>query len=158
MKKAIVGLITMVALASSLALPVMARSTIGTGQEDYSPEVNNPKDSPSGNSKDFSAGNPKDSSSKGGSFAQQATEGLKQVGGNDRTGIGDIVSKVINFLLFFVGVISVIMIIYGGIQYTTSAGDSGKVTNAKNTILYAIVGLIVSILAYAIVNFVVKTF
>ena len=150
MKKAIVGLITMVALASSLALPVMARSTIGTGQEDYSPEVNNPKDS--------SAGNPKDSSPKGGSFAQQATEGLKQVGGNDQTSFGDIVSKVINFLLFFVGVISVIMIIYGGVRYTTSAGDSGKVTNAKNTILYAIVGLIVSILAYAIVNFVVKTF
>ena len=125
MKKAIVGLITMVALASSLALPVMASPT---------------------------------SSSKGGSFAQQATEGLKQVGGNDQTSFGDIVSKIINFLLFFVGVVSVIMIIYGGIQYTTSAGDSGKVTNAKNTILYAIVGLIVSILAYAIVNFVVKTF
>ena len=142
MKKAIVGLITMAALASSLALPVMARSTIGTGPEDYSPEVNNRKDS----------------SSKGGSFAQQATEGLKQVGGNDQTSLGDIVSKIINFLLFFVGVVSVIMIIYGGIQYTTSAGDSGKVTNAKNTILYAIVGLIVSILAYAIVNFVVKTF
>ena len=50
------------------------------------------------------------------------------------------------------------MIIYGGIQYTTSAGDSGKVTNAKNTILYAIVGLIVSILAYAIVNFVTNAF
>ena len=158
MKKAIVGLITMVALASSLALPVMARSTIGTGQEDYSPEVNNPKDSSAGNPKDSSAGNPKDSSPKGGSFAQQATEGLKQVGGNDQTSFGDIVSKVINFLLFFVGVISVIMIIYGGVRYTTSAGDSGKVTNAKNTILYAIVGLIVSILAYAIVNFVVKTF
>lgn len=67
-------------------------------------------------------------------------------------------TKVINFLLFFVGVVSVIMIIYGGIQYTTSAGDSGKVTSAKNTILYAIVGLIVSILAYAIVNFVTTTF
>ena len=158
MKKAIVGLITMVALASSLALPVMARPTIGTGPEDYSPEVNNPKDSSSGNSKDSSAGNPKDSSPKGGSFAQQATEGLKQVGGNDQTSFGDIVSKIINLLLFFVGVVSVIMIIYGGVRYTTSAGDSGKLTNAKNTILYAIVGLIVSILAYAIVNFVVKTF
>jgi len=73
-------------------------------------------------------------------------------------GNGGIFTKVINFLLFFVGVVSVIMIIYGGIQYTTSAGDSGKVTSAKNTILYAIVGLIVSILAYAIVNFVTTTF
>lgn len=73
-------------------------------------------------------------------------------------GSDGIFTKVINFLLFFVGVVSVIMIIYGGIQYTTSAGDSGKVTSAKNTILYAIVGLIVSILAYAIVNFVTTTF
>lgn len=73
-------------------------------------------------------------------------------------GTGGIFTQVINFLLFFVGVVSVIMIIYGGIQYTTSAGDSGKVTSAKNTILYAIVGLIVSILAYAIVNFVTTTF
>lgn len=73
-------------------------------------------------------------------------------------GDGGIFTQVINFLLFFVGVVSVIMIIYGGIQYTTSAGDSGKVTSAKNTILYAIVGLIVSILAYAIVNFVTNTF
>ena len=73
-------------------------------------------------------------------------------------GDGGIFTQVINFLLFFVGVVSVIMIIYGGIQYTTSAGDSGKVTSAKNTILYAIVGLIVSILAYAIVNFVTTTF
>lgn len=73
-------------------------------------------------------------------------------------GADGIFTKVINFLLFFVGVVSVIMIIYGGIQYTTSAGDSGKVTSAKNTILYAIVGLIVSILAYAIVNFVTTTF
>lgn len=73
-------------------------------------------------------------------------------------GSDGIFTKVVSFLLFFVGIASVIMIIYGGIQYTTSAGDSGKVTSAKNTILYAIVGLIVSILAYAIVNFVTTTF
>ncbi len=98
---------------------------------------------------------------------QPGTGGLKGgvscagEGGNQPSelfGSNGIFTKVINFLLFFVGVVSVIMIIYGGIQYTTSAGDSGKVTNAKNTILYAIVGLIVSILAYAIVNFVTNTF
>ena len=52
---------------------------------------------------------------------------------------------------------SVIMLIYGGIQYVLSTGDSGKVTNAKNTILYAVVGLIVAILSYAIVNFVLTS-
>jgi hypothetical protein len=50
------------------------------------------------------------------------------------------------------------MIIYGGIRYTTSAGDSSHVKAAKDTILYAVVGLVVAILAYAIVNFVVGAF
>ena len=66
-----------------------------------------------------------------------------------------IFSTIVNVILFIVGALSVVMIIYGGIRYTISAGDSSKVTSAKNTIMYAIVGLIVSILAFAIVNFVV---
>lgn len=72
-------------------------------------------------------------------------------------GEGGIFTTIINVLLFLIGVVSVIMLIYGGIQYTLSSGDSGKVNNAKNTILYAIVGLIVAILSYAIVNFVLKS-
>ena len=67
----------------------------------------------------------------------------------------NVIGTIINVLLFIVGIISVIMLIYGGIKYSTSAGDTAKVTSAKNTIMYAIVGLVVSILAYAIVNFVV---
>ena len=47
------------------------------------------------------------------------------------------------------------MVIIGGIQYTTSGGDSAAVTKAKNTILYGIVGLVIALLAYAIVNFVI---
>lgn len=66
----------------------------------------------------------------------------------------DWVKNVINFLLYAIGVIAVIMIIWGGIKYATSAGDSNKVTSAKNTILYAVIGLIVAIFAFAIVNFV----
>ena len=46
------------------------------------------------------------------------------------------------------------MIIIGGIQYSTSAGDSGKVKKAKDTILYGIIGLVIALLAFAIVNFV----
>ncbi len=64
------------------------------------------------------------------------------------------IQNIIKILLQAVGIISVIMIIVGGIRYATSDGDSTKVTSAKNTILYAVVGLVVAILAYAIVNFV----
>jgi hypothetical protein len=48
------------------------------------------------------------------------------------------------------------MLIYGGLRYVLSGGDSKKVTDAKNTIMYAIIGLIISILSYAIVNFVIN--
>ena len=69
-------------------------------------------------------------------------------------GDGSIFNTIVNALLFLIGAISVVMLIIGGIRYTLSAGDSGNVTAAKNTILYAIVGLIVAFLAFAIVNFV----
>ena len=65
-------------------------------------------------------------------------------------------TQITNTVLFAVGIISVVMLIYGGIRYVLSGGDSKKVTDAKNTILYAIIGLIISILAYAIVNFVIN--
>lgn len=58
-------------------------------------------------------------------------------------------------MLFGVGAISVIMIIYSGILYVISAGSSEKIKKAKDTIKYSIVGLVISILAYAIVNFVI---
>ena len=48
------------------------------------------------------------------------------------------------------------MLIWGGIRYVVSGGDAKKVTDAKNTVLYAIIGLIVAFLAFAIVNFVVN--
>lgn len=63
-----------------------------------------------------------------------------------------------NVLLFIIGAVSVIMLVIGGIRYTVSAGDSSAVTGAKNTILYAIIGLVVAILAYAVVNFVIGAF
>lgn len=65
-----------------------------------------------------------------------------------------IVTTLINVLLFVIGVISVIMIIIGGIRYAVSGGNSSAVSAAKNTILYAIVGLVIAVFAYAIVNFV----
>ena len=61
-----------------------------------------------------------------------------------------------NWILAIVGVIAVFMIIFGGIQYTISSGDSGKVKKAKDTILYGLVGLVIALLAAAIVNFVLN--
>ena len=57
-----------------------------------------------------------------------------------------------------VGIIAVVMIIVGGIKYITSGGDSGNVTAAKNTILYAVIGLVVVALAQIIVKFVLGRF
>lgn len=73
--------------------------------------------------------------------------------------IGDngVFSRLTNTILLIVGLISVIMLVYGGLRYILSGGDSKKVTDAKNTVLYAIIGLIISLLAFAIVNFVLNS-
>lgn len=65
-------------------------------------------------------------------------------------------NKIIDTALFLIGAISIVMLIYGGIRYTLSGGKPEAVTNAKNTILYSIVGIVVALLAYAIIDFVVK--
>ena len=70
------------------------------------------------------------------------------------TGDDGLIKKVVNLLLWAIGIVSVIMIIIGGIRYATSNGDSTQVTAAKNTIMYAVIGLVIAIFAYAIVNFV----
>jgi len=76
----------------------------------------------------------------------------------DLFGSNGVFKTITNVLLFVIGAISVIMLIIGGIRYTVSGGDSGAVTSAKNTILYAIVGIVVAILAFAVVNFVIGSF
>lgn len=78
--------------------------------------------------------------------------------GTSACGLGDVIKTVINVLLFIIGALSVIMIIIGGIKYVISNGDSSQITSAKNTIMYAVIGLIIALLAYAIVNFVVTQF
>ncbi len=83
-------------------------------------------------------------------------DGIIKAGGNEnRIDVGTAIKSIINMMLFVLGSVSVIMIVIGGIRYTTSNGDSNGIQGAKNTILYAIVGLVVAILAYAMVNFVV---
>ena len=73
---------------------------------------------------------------------------------NAETKVNGLVEDIINIFSWVVGVISVIMIIFGGFKYITSGGDAGKVTSAKNTILYALVGLVIAALAQLIVLFV----
>lgn len=83
-------------------------------------------------------------------------EGVKGAGGNaSNNNLGRLIKNIVNILLYALGAVAVVMIVIGGIKYTTSNGDSSAVTSAKNTILYAVIGLVVALLAYAIVNFVI---
>ena len=71
--------------------------------------------------------------------------------------VGLLIARVLKTMLFIIGALSVVMIVYAGFNFVTSAGDSGKVNKAKGVILYAVIGLVVSLLAYAIVSFVTST-
>lgn len=73
---------------------------------------------------------------------------------SDGTSINKLIDTIINVLSLLVGIVAVIMIIIGGFQYITSGGDSGKITTAKHTILYAVIGLVVVAFAQTIVKFV----
>lgn len=75
------------------------------------------------------------------------------VGDSGQT-VQEIVTLVVNIFSIVVGIIAVIMIIWGGLKYITSGGDSTKITSAKNTIIYAIIGLVIVALAQFIVRFV----
>lgn len=68
------------------------------------------------------------------------------------------INQITNVLIFIIGAIAVLMIIVGGLRYVLSSGDQSATAAAKNTILYAVIGLVVAIMAYAIVNFVFDAF
>ena len=87
------------------------------------------------------------------SLSTGATAAAGTLSGNGIS-ITSLLTTVTDTLIFIVGAISVIMIIIGGIRYVVSAGNATHVTAAKNTIMYAIVGLVISIAAYAIVTFI----
>ena len=74
------------------------------------------------------------------------TQGSRTVAGT--------IKNIGNILVFLTAAISVVMIILGGVRYALSGGDQGAITSAKNTILYAIIGVIVAVAAYAVINFV----
>lgn len=84
------------------------------------------------------------------SECETGDEGTNQVNNAVKLGL--------NMFSAIVGIIAVVMIIVGGIKYITSGGDSGNITSAKNTIMYAVIGLVVVALAQIIVNFVLERF
>ena len=74
------------------------------------------------------------------------------IGGGD---LGNDIITILNGIVGLLAVVCVIVVVVGGVNYMTSAGDAGKVKKAKDTILYAVIGLIVCALAATIVNFVI---
>lgn len=89
--------------------------------------------------------------------------GLKWEGGRCRNNQGgpsveQTIQNVVNVITFLAGGIAVIMIVIGGLRYVLSNGEQAQLTSAKNTIIYACVGLVVIIVAYAIVSFVIRYF
>ena len=97
----------------------------------------------------------------GGSFAESpgyyAREGASSIAVPDGPDLMTIVKNLLNTTFGVVGVIAVIMMVIGGFHYMTSQGSPEKVQKGKNTILYGIVGLIIVLSAFAIVNFVLDS-
>ncbi len=92
---------------------------------------------------------------------QDACAGIGVAGGDCTSGvagstISNLLKKVINIISAVVGVIAVIMIVVGGFKYITSGGESSNVSGAKNTIIYAIIGLVIVAFAQIIVHFVIN--
>ncbi|MEO6760836.1 MAG: pilin [Candidatus Saccharimonadales bacterium] len=113
---------------------------------------------PSGSSN--SANNDGSSSSSGATdIACQAISGQSNCDGNSSgsLSINKIVSMVVNVLTYVVGAVSIVMIIIGGFKFMTSAGDAQKVASARNSIIYALIGLVIVVLAQLIVHFTINT-
>ena len=96
-----------------------------------------------------------------GSVSAQVSKGIdtattSEMQGKSIDGKDGLIKTVVNVLLWAVGILSVIMIIFSGFRYFTSSGDASKTKSAQNTLIYSVVGLIVAIMAWAIVNMVIK--
>ena len=90
-------------------------------------------------------------------ISQELKDAAGCMGNNNEKTVMPLAEALINTVLTGVGILAVGVIVYGGITYSTSLGDPGKTTKAKNIILYGVVGLIVALLSWAIVNFVSKS-
>lgn len=90
------------------------------------------------------------------SAKSEAQQGINDTGaGGSASDVPKLIKGALSVLSYFVGVASIIMIVIGGFKYVTSNGDAGGIASAKNTIIYAIVGLVIAIFAQGIVRFVI---
>jgi magnesium-transporting ATPase (P-type) len=72
----------------------------------------------------------------------------------DKTPLQTYIKRIVEILTYVIGAVSVVYIIIGAFKYVTANGEAASITSAKNTILYAVIGLVVAVTAYAIVGFV----
>lgn len=72
--------------------------------------------------------------------------------------IPDLVGDIIQYVLGVIGILALVMFIYGGILWMTSGGSADKIKKGKDTIVWAVLGLAIVFFSYAIVNFVLKAF
>jgi len=135
MLKIVKNLIISLGLFSLFAVPVLVPATVFAGS--HSPSI-------------------QERLCQGTSLDIETNTGCNETA-DDKTDFQQLITTIINILSLIVGIIAVIFIIIGGLKYITSGGDSNNVTSAKNTILYAIVGLIIVALAQVIVRFVLNS-
>lgn len=133
MKKFIKQIVTTLALASFMLVPALVTSSAFAADANIDGSL-----------------------CKGASLQLSAGETSDCTTDNAGQGLDKLITNIVNIFSVIVGVVAVIMIIYGGFRYITSGGDSGNVTNAKNTILYALVGLVIVALSQFIVKFVLS--
>ncbi len=147
MLKTLKKLILNISMASLLAVPMLATAGVSVYAQD--PGAAAATDCTSGSANVYNSVNC-------GACLDTGTAGTDCNGttGDASGKVNDLIHLIINIFSLIVGVIAVIMIIVGGLKYITSSGDSNNVSAAKNTILYAIIGLIVVALAQVIVRFV----
>lgn len=130
MTQTIKSIITSLLLAAVLLVPVVVSATV------------------------FAQANIQGSLCDGANLEVGSTAGCDPQGTTDK--VNSTIALVINIFSVVVGVVAVIMIIIGGLKYITSSGDSNNITSAKNTILYAIIGLVVVALSQFVVKFVLS--
>lgn len=88
--------------------------------------------------------------------AEQVKQGFDEVSAGENKNLPGSVKTIINIMLYIIGIVSVVMIIYGGIRFAASGGNEKSTETGRKTLTYAVIGLVVAILAYAIVNFVIS--
>ena len=90
---------------------------------------------------------------------EQAQNGVNSINpeGTSTKSLPEMIKIILTAVFTVIGMVAVVMIIIGGVNYATSQGDPAKATKAKNTIMYAVIGLVITLLAIAIVNFVLSS-